>query len=182
MKNKNLPQAALYAQGKKALKGEVSGRPDAEVRRKGLGRVIRRGGALATVATVATVAVGIVGYGIGEQHKTDAAQVAQDKAVAGKIFNSDLGPSFSGAVGAPTGNTGTAPESTDATSPNSEPLASTGGATTPAAASPEGAWTPTPGAEPVGNSNEAAQGGKAPETGGLPDQPASPETGGVPSE
>jgi hypothetical protein len=176
MSKENYRQAILTKQGRKALenKGGTIGYTDAEVRDKGRSRVLRRTGA---AALLTTVALGASVYGIVKNDQVSANQVKADKAEAGKIF-SNPGPGLTVTEGAPTASVPVAPEATAATSSDSEPAASTGETTTPAAASPEGAWTPTPGAVPV-SSTEATPGGQASETGGLPAEPAPPEAGGV---
>jgi hypothetical protein len=164
MSNETYLQSILTRQGRKALRGDVSGRTDAEVRKKGRGRVVRRTG---TAALLTTVALGVGAYGLARQGQVNANQVKADKAEAAKIL-SNPGPGLSVSEGALTASVPVAQEST-------------GEAAAPAASS-EGAWTPTPGTESVGTSTEPAQAGQTSETGGMPAEPASPEAGGLSSK
>lgn len=169
MKNTNIPQAILYKQGKDALKGDVSGHTDAEVRRKGAGRLLRWGGGLATGAVIAVLTISA---GLKKQEGVDAAQAkANAAAVPGLVAPSHAGRSTgASAEGASAPEAGAAPA----------PVAGSDEAAAPAAPEPgptEGAWTPTPGAQPVANQDPAATAaGAAAMEGGIA---PGPQTGGV---
>lgn len=180
MKNKNLPQAVLFAQGKKALGGEVGDHTDAEVRKKGLGRILRRagGGALAATGVVLTLA-----YGFAKQDKVDAAQVRADKAGAVAAGALEPGKPAGGNEGQ-AGTTDSAPVASEADvasspdnhDPSSEPAVS---------ATPEDSVA-TPDTQTVSTTTTAPEAGattQAGQSGGLPPNPPQagngPETGGV---
>ncbi len=179
MKNKNLPQAVLFAQGKKALGGEVGDHTDADVRRKGLGRILRRagGGALAATGVVLTLA-----YGFAKQDKVDAAQVRADK--AGAVAAGALSPGKPDGGGeAAAGTTDAAPAAPETGSAVSagtpdtsgEPIAGVTPEDSVASSDTQTVSTTTPeaGATAQGDTsgglpaNTPQEGGNGPETGGL---------------
>lgn len=182
MKNKNLPQAVLFAQGKKALGGEVGDHTDAEVRKKGLGRILRRagGGALAATGVVLTLA-----YGFAKQDKVDAAQVRADKAGAVAAGALKPGKPAGGNEGPQTGTPDSAPAASEADVATSPDTPDPSGGEPAVGTTPEDAAA-TPDTQTVSTTTSAAETGataQANQSGGLAPNPPQagngPETGGV---
>lgn len=170
--SENIIHAVLHRQGRKALEKKGQTEDDhavEDVRRYGAKRIALRAGAAAVLAVVGT------GFGLFALKKQDGANAAQARADVAAYNHTIYGADPSRTGSAPATGEGQAPAATASgtaagtettpvsTTPEDETAATTTTTTTVPA---QGAWQPTPGAQPAPTSPEAGTASQGP-TGGV---------------